>query len=378
MKILQVVTLHSPDAAYGGPLRVALNQSKALRDRGHDVELASAHRGYESAPEYEDSVPLRLFPARQLIPRVGFAGIAAPGLMRWLFHHATDYDVVHVHLARDLVSMPAAAMSLIRKSPVIAQTHGMIDPSEQRLAPLFDSTLTRPILRKAKSVCYLTDHESRMLRAVAGDGMGLTRVTNGVPSPMTGRPSNRPREVLFMARLHERKRPMTFARAAAALSPEFPDVLFTIVGPDEGEGSKLDTFIDGLPQNCRISREGPVAPNEAIDRMSAAHIYVLPSVNEPYPMSVLEALSLGIPPIVTTSCGLANDLSGSKAGLVITDNEQDLARAIRDLLVNDNKRDDMAAASRALATQEFSMEAVAERLEQIYHSSRGLKSQDLA
>src|SRR5437867_204758 len=58
MRILQVVTLLSPDGAYGGVARVALNQSAELIGRGHDVTVAAATRGYEVVPEELDGVPV--------------------------------------------------------------------------------------------------------------------------------------------------------------------------------------------------------------------------------------------------------------------------------------------------------------------------------
>ena len=57
MRILHVVTLVSPDGEYGGPVRVATNLSKALRDLGHDVTIAAGTRGFESAPEQLDGTP---------------------------------------------------------------------------------------------------------------------------------------------------------------------------------------------------------------------------------------------------------------------------------------------------------------------------------
>jgi hypothetical protein len=54
VRILHVVTLVSPDSAYGGPVRVAENQCTELLSRGHDVHIAAGVRGYESVP---DTVP---------------------------------------------------------------------------------------------------------------------------------------------------------------------------------------------------------------------------------------------------------------------------------------------------------------------------------
>ena len=78
MRILQVVTLLSPDGAYGGPARVALNQSAELIRRGHDVTVAAATRGYRVPPTELNGVPVRLFAARTLLPGTGFAGMGAP------------------------------------------------------------------------------------------------------------------------------------------------------------------------------------------------------------------------------------------------------------------------------------------------------------
>ena len=81
MKIIHVVTLFTPDGAFGGPTRVAVNQTRELRTRGHDVTLAGAALGYgETLPKAIDGVPVRLFPARRVVPRTGFAGLTSPGL----------------------------------------------------------------------------------------------------------------------------------------------------------------------------------------------------------------------------------------------------------------------------------------------------------
>ena len=79
MRIAQVVTLVSPDGAYGGPVRVAVNQLAALKASGHDVTLFSTHRGYEAPPAEIDGVRLVSYKARTVIPKVGFAGLASCG-----------------------------------------------------------------------------------------------------------------------------------------------------------------------------------------------------------------------------------------------------------------------------------------------------------
>ena len=97
MRILSVVTLISELGEYGGPVRVALNQAASLRRRGHEVIVAAATRGFSTPPTEMDGVPLALFRARQVLPRTGFAGMAAPGLLPWVWHHARGADVVFIY-----------------------------------------------------------------------------------------------------------------------------------------------------------------------------------------------------------------------------------------------------------------------------------------
>ncbi|WP_235717413.1 hypothetical protein [Mycolicibacterium goodii] len=80
MRILQVATLFSPDGRYGGPARVALNQSAELLRRGHDVTVAGAACGYRQLPSELNGITVKLFAAKSILPRSGFAWTCAPGL----------------------------------------------------------------------------------------------------------------------------------------------------------------------------------------------------------------------------------------------------------------------------------------------------------
>jgi glycosyltransferase involved in cell wall biosynthesis len=361
--IAHVVTLLSPDGAYGGPVRVAVNQLTALAERGHDVTLFASHRGYAEPPTNIDGVPVVSFPARTAIPGTGFAGLAAPALTRELRRRVDSFDVVHVHLARDLVTLPAARVVRRAGVPLFVQTHGMIDPSTNPLAGPLDAALTRPTLRAASAIFHLTDRERRDLLAVGAPETALVPLVNGVPD--SGDLSAHPaasNEVLFLARLHRRKRPTAFVRAAIALADRFPEAEFTLVGPDEGEGAAVERLIDGSGHRARIRWEGPLAPEQTLNRMSRAAVYVLPSIDEPFPMSVLEAASLGLPVIVTDSCGLAEPVSSAGAGIVVDHSADSLIEALRHLVSDRDRRRRVGESARAMAVDRFSMDAVASSL----------------
>ncbi|MBC7632274.1 glycosyltransferase [Aeromicrobium sp.] len=367
MRILSVVTLISPLGEYGGPVRVAVNQAKALAARGHDVTIAGSARGFEGdLPTMLEGVHAVLEPARTLLPRIGFAGVGSPGLWSWARRHVADFDVVHVHVARDLVTLPIAAIARRRGVPYVLQTHGMIDRSTNPLARPLDAALTRRVLRDARRVLHLTEVERLSLIHVAGAGLALEELPNGVPVADVKLPSG-PARVLYLARLAPRKRPGVFVAAATVLSPEFPDVRFALVGPDEGEGEQVAAAVArARGAGVQVEWEGPLPPEQTAERMGRSTIYVLPSVDEPYPMSVLEAMASGLPVVITETCGLASVVREASAGVVVDHSEEALIGAVRQLLANAEAARAMGRSGQRFVRNHLSMGVIAVRLEAAY------------
>ncbi|MGW5301127.1 glycosyltransferase [Rhodococcus aetherivorans] len=372
MRILQVVTLLSPDGAYGGPARVALDQSRELRCRGHDVTLAAATRGFPVVPTEVNDVPVQLFPARTLLPGSGFAGLGAPGLGRWFRRCRADFDLVHVHLGRDLVTLPVAVTALRHRIPYAVQTHGMVVPSRHPLATPLDAIWTRKVLLSAGAVFHLTPREREQLIAVAGPDLALEQLRNGVPDlPVRAPTASGPPEVLFAARLHPRKRPTVFVEMARALLATGADARFTLIGPDQGEGSAV---LAAIGNESRIRWSGPVDPAQMRRRVACATVYVLPSVREPYPMGVLEAMSVGVPVIVGTDCGLAPLVERTGSGIVTAPDVPALTAAVRTLLVDRTLATDMGERARATVRRELGMAPVCRHLEDTYSRLIGWKA----
>lgn len=366
MRILQVATLFSPDGLYGGPTRVALNQSAELISRGHEVTITGAARGYGSLPAQLNGIPAKLFAARSILGRSGFAWTYAPGLTAWLRENWTGFDTVHVHFARDLVVMPVAAAARRREIPYVLQTHGMVVPTDHPLAAPLDRMWTRSILRDASAVFFLDSSERELLRSVAGPDLRLVELGNGVPDYAPSRSNRVPGrvpEVLFAARMHARKRPLVFVDMAKELLDSGLDARFTLVGSDEGEGTALRAALDEDP---RITWEGALSPDAIPARMAEADVYVLPSVREPFPMSVLEAMSVGLPVVVTDDCGLAPIVEQSGCGVVTDPSVRGLVAAVGSILRDRSRARSIGRRGREVVLERFGMRRVGDRLVSTY------------
>ncbi|MFJ6794261.1 glycosyltransferase [Streptomyces sp. NPDC091268] len=366
MRVLHAVTLHSPSHAFGGPVRVALNLSKGLRERGHEPRLLALGEGFgEPWPTDVEGVPATLFPARRLLP-LGFSGMTSPALLASAGRLVRGADVVHVHLARDLVTLPVALAALRAGKPLVLQTHGMVDPSGKLLAKVLDAVAVRRLLRGADAVLYLTPHEREGLHAVVGAPLAsAVRLVNGTPAQDARPALAGPPRVLYSARLQARKRPVDLVSAAPAILAAHPDAQFVVAGPDEGELAAVRARVTALGLSDRFTVPGALTSAEVLAELRRAHVYVLPSVDEPFPMSVLEALAVGVPPVVTHSNGLARDIAGAGAGLAVEPGPEGVSTAVLALL---DPRANRAAslAARELAAKSFSMDAVLDTLLGVY------------
>jgi glycosyltransferase involved in cell wall biosynthesis len=373
MKVLHVVTLVTPDGAFGGPTRVAVNLCSALRDQGHDAVIAAGVSGFDEPPTSLGGVPAHLFPARRVIRGLGHAPTYAPALGRWIDEHAPKFDIVHIHLARDLVTLPVAARLQRLGIPFVVQTHGMIAPHGHPLAAMIDRLWTVRLLRSAAMVFHLNSTERQDLCTVGGTELPLRELRNGVPVPaarISEPASETLPEVLFLARLHDRKRPEVFADAAFSLLKSGFRARFAIVGPPAGAEAGVDVIIaqarsEGFGEDC-IRREPAVEPDRTGERMSRASVYVLPSVQEPFPMTVLEAMMLGIPVIIRADNGLADFVETHGCGVVVDGGPQSFAQAISDLLADRSSAREIGRRGRSAAESAFGIAGVGRELEQAY------------
>lgn len=369
MRVLQVVTLCSEDGAFGGPTSLARAQCRALGGIGHRAEIATLWRGRGDPPARFGEVSVRTLPARTLVPGQGFSGlfnIRLPGL---LWRRSGAADVVHVHAGRDLVSLAAMWCAIWRGRRLVVQTHGMIRPRHGAVARAFDAVL-RPAVGRASAVLALTDQEERDLGEVFGTGgPPVVRVRNGVerrPGPV--RPARRPDHplVLFLSRLQARKRPVVFVRAAAVVHERFPAARFELCGADGGELGAVRAEIERLGLEGVVGYGGALTADAAAERMGEAWVHVLPSVNEVFPMSVLEALASGTPTVCTESSGIADRLRDRGAAVVTDTTTAGLADGILALLEDEERWQDVRREGWAMVADEYSAERVARDLEGLY------------
>jgi glycosyltransferase involved in cell wall biosynthesis len=123
---------------------------------------------------------------------------------------------------------------------------------------------------------------------------------------------------LFLSRLHNKKNVVAIANAwLQSRLNNNPKYEFLIAGPDQGELEKLEPLII---QSQNIKYIGSVYGEQKMNVMTSCTFYILPSFSEGLPSSLLEAMSVGLLPIVSEGCNFPEVFTqqlGIKVGTTI-------------------------------------------------------------
>jgi len=123
------------------------------------------------------------------------------------------------------------------------------------------------------------------------------------------------------------------------------ECVLLICGKDK-ESGKTQSLIARLGAADRIALTGPLEDVRPLLR--AADVFSLPSLYDPSSNAVLEALSCGVPVIVTRDVGMAWEITDADAGLICERSVASLMQALRKCLDADRLRK-MAYQARAFA-----------------------------
>jgi glycosyltransferase involved in cell wall biosynthesis len=117
------------------------------------------------------------------------------------------------------------------------------------------------------------------------------------------------------------------------------------------------------------------ARSDIPDVLAALDVFVLSSVHEGVPLSVVEAMGAGKPVIATDVGGLRLLVKPSINGLLVPPSDPvAFEAAMRELAANPELRQSMGARSRQIACESFSVSTMIDRYQEIYESALGVRN----
>lgn len=121
----------------------------------------------------------------------------------------------------------------------------------------------------------------------------------GQPDPVRGAAPDPAPHLIFWGRLAAQKDPLRMLATFAELHALRPDATLTVIGPDGGHEAALRADIARRGLERAVTLTGPL-PRERIATLAAhASFYLQTSRYEGMAMSVMEAMQMGLVPVVT-------------------------------------------------------------------------------
>jgi hypothetical protein len=278
-----------------------------------------------------------------------------------------EFDLIHAH---DWMTFPAAlALQAASGKPLVLHVHSL---EYDRGGP--DSRgwiyeLEKAALARADRVVAVSEYTAQVLAEHYGLSLSAVRVVgNGIEALRSYRTPlpYRGELVVYLGRLSPQKGPEYLFEAALKLLKKRPGLRFAFAG----KGELIDTLIHRAAEEKvgdRLLFTGFLERDRALELLSMADVYVMPSVSEPFGLAAAEAAQMGVPCVITRQSGAAEVLRGA-----LTYDYWDTARLaahIQALLESPALRREVLE-RQALDLRALSWEAAAEKMMAVYGELR--------
>lgn len=331
--------------------------------RGLEVHVCHAARGPEGSPL--EGVTRHPPPRALRIPIRGAWLASAPGLRRVAAR--VKPDVIHSHQL-----LPCGYLTeLARLHPHVATAWG----SEVLLAGRGGDRLVRRVARGAELITADSHHLLAELERRGAPPERLrwvpwgvdsawrepaARLERGEAAARLGWPADR-EIVLFHRGVSDLYRPHTFLRAMAQVRRRRPEALGVLIGLEWGGPGPATLAVNEAVEELELGEGVRVVPPLPHEQMSlafrAAAVCVSIPKSDSAPTSVFEALSLGVPAIVSDLPWVREPVHEEARMSVVSGDDPDaLAEAIVESLAHPSPAD--ADANRQLVREHFDRELV--------------------
>ena len=187
--------------------------------------------------------------------------------------------------------------------PLVVSPRGMLAPAALNFSRIkkkaFWALLQGSVVRQAACLHATSEAEYQEIRSL-GLRNPVTVISNGIDVPSWGPTENAPpteRVALSLGRLHPKKGLDRLIRAWALVEAAHPDWRLRIIGsPERGYDGFLRALIVELGL-ARVTVEGPLYDDEKKTAYRQSELFLLPSLNENFGLTVAEALAASIPVI---------------------------------------------------------------------------------
>lgn len=306
-------------------------------------------------------------------------------LLRWLWQHASEFDIAHIHALFSPVSTAAAMIARYKHLPYILRPLGTLDPADLRkkrqMKQIYAALLERHNLAGAAAVHFTTVQEAKVSERFGTQtkdlvmplgvfpplarrqqegvmlGVGQARTLLGIP--------NNQLLVLFMSRIDQKKGLDLLIPALERLLIENSNFHFVLAGtnPQDADYEKqIQEQIKYSSLSSRTTITGFVAGELKTALLQEADLFVLPSYYENFGIAVAEAMVTGTPVVISDQVYIWEEVKDAQAGWVCACDVDALTQVLREALQDTEELRRRGANAQDYALKNYSWNAIAQQM----------------
>ncbi len=375
MRVLHVVRQFFP--CVGGLESFVLELARQQRRDGIRAEVLTLDRSFtDSAARLPESEIISGIP----VHRIGFFGPrfypVAPGVLK----RVKDFDLVHVHAIDFFIDFLALTWRL-HKRPIVVSTHGGFFHTNRfsTLKRIYFRLVTRASLKCCRMVIASSAHDEAIFTRIGGQRVQL--IENGVDTAKfaDAGPQEFCPTLLYFGRLSQNKGLDRLLEAFDQVVAVRPRATLAIAGND------YDGVLADLQKRVRAMRHGHAVSihtgldDSALRRLLArSAVFVSASRYEGFGISVIEAMSAGLVPVLSQIPTFDAIVARSGVGWTIDFGKPEVAgEALANALDTAERHYPSLRAKALAASRAYDWSGVARRFAKAYETVNGSKRRTL-
>jgi glycosyltransferase involved in cell wall biosynthesis len=359
----------------GGAEQQAWRLARGLRDRGVRVAMVTGDwKRQKPDSKMIENIPVHYIPtASRLVAYRGGRRLSRYvmfcTLTYFIWRHQKEYDILHFHESSFLTIAGILIGWLINKK-VITKMRASGEWSDLQYIRRDWRGLEKPflisMLRRINRVISLNEESTQELLANGFQPDQIISMVNGIEvdnfTPRLHYTLSIPPKLVFVGRLEPQKDVKTLLQALTLTTRR--DIEALIVG-DGYQRQYLENLVIELGLQERVKFYGRVS--DVVPLLQKADLFVLPSLAEGISNALLEAMSCGLPCVVTDIPGNRTVLTDQTDGYLFMPGKAEvLAHTLDHLLSDEALRSRLGQAARNTVMQRFAMNAIVESYLNLY------------
>lgn len=354
------------DTGSAGLAEVVRELAKAESNLGIHVSIGALEprKKFSSLGDY-DQYNLELFKPR-MSDKFGFpSNIGAS-------HKILEADLIHVHGLWMGNTLAAFLLKKRHNKPYVVHVHGMASDNSLSYSPIKKKIVGKvfhnSFLSESDAVIATNTVEQEAILKnlnLKSDVVNLGHNDN-ISQRICSIPRKKTKTVLYVGRLHPKKGLQLLLNAWQKSEIYKLGWDLKIIGP--GEPSYVAELAKqvSLKTDQSITLDGPIYGDDKYKQLAEASVYVLPSENESFGLTIAEALSVGTPVLCSqgTPWSIVEKVG---CGFWFEQSENKLQSILREVSsLSEHKLKEMGSKGRKLILEEYSWRASATQAISLY------------